>query len=312
MRAAQATTLPHPTHPSTTTLTHSHPPTPIRPHRQVLRMHSVGWQTHVVVRSLHSRTPTHNFHCDSIYTHTPVSQSHEHSSHRVDKLNDELNRAPHAHTLFGALSAVPALFARDCTSTFTPHMPLFRVPSTGINNTGVGRARISRRFNALTNAHISLHHSLHLLSLRYGGGTDLTPYRLDVDDVVSFHTTLKNACDKFDTGYYPEFKKWCDEYFLIKHRGEMTFTLTASYLCAPSWRRGSKSPALGILKVCPVCNAYRKRRKSPRCVRCRGSPALAPGVHVPLTPVGTDVCTEFNIPVPARTHCSAATPCAYC
>ncbi|XP_045195915.2 oxygen-dependent coproporphyrinogen-III oxidase-like [Mercenaria mercenaria] len=54
----------------------------------------------------------------------------------------------------------------------------------------------------------------------FGGGTDLTPYFLDEQDVVHFHKTLKTACDKHDKGYYPRFKKWCDEYFFIKHRGQ--------------------------------------------------------------------------------------------
>ncbi|XP_061388593.1 oxygen-dependent coproporphyrinogen-III oxidase [Musca vetustissima] len=54
----------------------------------------------------------------------------------------------------------------------------------------------------------------------FGGGTDLTPYYLDEDDAVSFHKTLKDACDQSDLGYYPKFKKWCDEYFRITHRGE--------------------------------------------------------------------------------------------
>lgn len=50
----------------------------------------------------------------------------------------------------------------------------------------------------------------------YGGGTDLTPYRLYEDDVEHFHQTLKDGCDLHDTSYYPKFKKWCDDYFLIK------------------------------------------------------------------------------------------------
>lgn len=54
----------------------------------------------------------------------------------------------------------------------------------------------------------------------YGGGTDLTPYRLFEDDVKHFHQTLKDGCDKHDPQFYPDFKKWCDEYFLIKHRNE--------------------------------------------------------------------------------------------
>ena len=54
----------------------------------------------------------------------------------------------------------------------------------------------------------------------FGGGTDLTPYYLDEDDAVHFHKTLKDACDSSDTKLYPKFKKWCDNYFHITHRGE--------------------------------------------------------------------------------------------
>lgn len=54
----------------------------------------------------------------------------------------------------------------------------------------------------------------------FGGGTDLTPYYLNEADVVHFHRTLKEACDKHDDSYYPKFKKWCDDYFFITHRGE--------------------------------------------------------------------------------------------
>ncbi|XP_025828819.1 oxygen-dependent coproporphyrinogen-III oxidase-like [Agrilus planipennis] len=54
----------------------------------------------------------------------------------------------------------------------------------------------------------------------FGGGTDLTPYYLDEDDVKHFHKTLKNACDSHDNTYYGKFKKWCDDYFHVTHRGE--------------------------------------------------------------------------------------------
>lgn len=54
----------------------------------------------------------------------------------------------------------------------------------------------------------------------FGGGSDLTPYYPYVEDAVHFHRTLKEACDRFDPAYYPRFKKWCDEYFFIKHRSE--------------------------------------------------------------------------------------------
>lgn len=54
----------------------------------------------------------------------------------------------------------------------------------------------------------------------FGGGTDLTPSYLFDEDVVHFHKTIKDSCDKHDKEYYPRFKKWCDKYFYIKHRGE--------------------------------------------------------------------------------------------
>ncbi|XP_050441486.1 oxygen-dependent coproporphyrinogen-III oxidase [Adelges cooleyi] len=54
----------------------------------------------------------------------------------------------------------------------------------------------------------------------FGGGTDLTPYYLNENDAVHFHSTLKNACDQHNKEYYPKFKRWCDDYFNIPHRGE--------------------------------------------------------------------------------------------
>ncbi|HSF24172.1 MAG TPA: oxygen-dependent coproporphyrinogen oxidase [Blastocatellia bacterium] len=54
----------------------------------------------------------------------------------------------------------------------------------------------------------------------FGGGSDLTPYYPYLEDAIHFHQTLKQACDRFDQTYYPRFKKWCDEYFFIKHRDE--------------------------------------------------------------------------------------------
>jgi coproporphyrinogen III oxidase len=54
----------------------------------------------------------------------------------------------------------------------------------------------------------------------FGGGTDLTPYFPFADDVSLFHARLKAACDRHDPDYYPRFKKWCDEYFYLKHREE--------------------------------------------------------------------------------------------
>lgn len=54
----------------------------------------------------------------------------------------------------------------------------------------------------------------------FGGGIDLTPIYVNEGDAKYFHQTLKTACDRFYPSFYPEFKKWADEYFFIKHRNE--------------------------------------------------------------------------------------------
>jgi len=54
----------------------------------------------------------------------------------------------------------------------------------------------------------------------FGGGMDLTPYYPQAEDAIHFHRTIKAACDAHDPDFYPRFKKWCDEYFYLKHRGE--------------------------------------------------------------------------------------------
>lgn len=54
----------------------------------------------------------------------------------------------------------------------------------------------------------------------FGGGADLTPVYPFEEDTKFFHEAFKSACDKHDPNYYPDFSKWCDEYFYIKHRKE--------------------------------------------------------------------------------------------
>ena len=54
----------------------------------------------------------------------------------------------------------------------------------------------------------------------FGGGTDLTPYYGFEEDAVQFHRTCRDALAPFGAEYYPHFKKWCDEYFFLKHRNE--------------------------------------------------------------------------------------------
>jgi coproporphyrinogen III oxidase len=54
----------------------------------------------------------------------------------------------------------------------------------------------------------------------FGGGMDLTPYYPFEEDAIHFHRTCRDALAPFGPEYYPRFKKWCDEYFYLKHRKE--------------------------------------------------------------------------------------------
>jgi coproporphyrinogen III oxidase len=54
----------------------------------------------------------------------------------------------------------------------------------------------------------------------FGGGMDLTPYYPFDEDAVHFHATCRDVLTPFGESYYPRFKRWCDEYFYLKHREE--------------------------------------------------------------------------------------------
>ena len=54
----------------------------------------------------------------------------------------------------------------------------------------------------------------------FGGGMDLTPCLDFEDESQFFHKELEHICNKYDGNYYPKYKKWCDEYFYLKHRKE--------------------------------------------------------------------------------------------
>ncbi len=76
----------------------------------------------------------------------------------------------------------------------------------------------------LQNPHVPAAHMnmRHLVTTRawFGGGADLTPILANEADVADFHAALKDACDRHHPGYYPRYRKWCDEYFYLPHRNE--------------------------------------------------------------------------------------------
>jgi coproporphyrinogen III oxidase len=54
----------------------------------------------------------------------------------------------------------------------------------------------------------------------FGGGMDLTPYYGFEEDARHFHRACREALEPFGPDLHPRFKRWCDEYFYLKHRGE--------------------------------------------------------------------------------------------
>lgn len=82
-----------------------------------------------------------------------------------------------------------------------PHNPF--VPTSHLN---------VRMFSALTPAGESI--------WWFGGGFDLTPYYGFDEDAKHWHQVAHDLCQPFGEQLYPEYKKWCDEYFHINHRNE--------------------------------------------------------------------------------------------
>ena len=54
----------------------------------------------------------------------------------------------------------------------------------------------------------------------FGGGFDLTPYYVHDEDVRAWHAAARDACSVLGPDAYPRYKRWCDEYFYLKHRDE--------------------------------------------------------------------------------------------
>ena len=54
----------------------------------------------------------------------------------------------------------------------------------------------------------------------FGGGMDLTPYYGFAEDARHFHATCREALAPYGADYHARYKRWCDEYFFLKHRGE--------------------------------------------------------------------------------------------
>jgi coproporphyrinogen III oxidase len=54
----------------------------------------------------------------------------------------------------------------------------------------------------------------------FGGGMDLTPYYGYAEDAVHFHRACRDALAPFGGDVHARYKRWCDEYFYLRHRQE--------------------------------------------------------------------------------------------
>jgi len=85
----------------------------------------------------------------------------------------------------------------------------------------------------------------------FGGGFDLTPFYPFDDDCVHWHSVARDLCAPFGEDVYPKYKKWCDEYFCLKHRDE---TRGVGGLFFDDMNEGGFDRCFGFLKA--VGNGY--------------------------------------------------------
>ena len=101
----------------------------------------------------------------------------------------------------GAAAGATHFFATGVSLVVHPRSPM--VPTVHLNV----------RYFELTDEHG------HLTDSWFGGGTDLTPFYPHRSDAHEFHRALQTMCDRHHASFHPQFKRWCDEYFVNTHRG---------------------------------------------------------------------------------------------
>ena len=80
---------------------------------------------------------------------------------------------------------------------------------------GGGRSRVLRNGGVFEQAGVNFSHVWW-----FGGGFDLTPFYGFEEDAIHWHRTARDLCLPFGEDVYPRYKKWCDDYFYLKHRNE--------------------------------------------------------------------------------------------
>lgn len=79
----------------------------------------------------------------------------------------------------------------------------------------------------------------------FGGGIDLSPHYVSEEDARFFHANLQSTCDSHDKTFYPDFKKWADDYFFIAHRNE---TRGVGGIFFDKLNKGSKEKVFEFIK----------------------------------------------------------------
>ena len=95
------------------------------------------------------------------------------------------------------------------------------LPGEGLDFRAAGLSLIFHpRSPRVPTVHANVRHIQRGTRSWFGGGTDLTPYYVVPEDAAAFHRTLRDCCARHDPGFYPRFKRWCDDYFFLPHRNE--------------------------------------------------------------------------------------------
>ena len=98
-----------------------------------------------------------------------------------------------------------------------------KIPGTNSNNTNYWSSGISAVFHPKNPKVPAMHFNTRFICTQkswFGGGIDITPCIDDNKEKKFFHGELKKICDIHNKRYYPKYKKWCDRYFYLPHRGE--------------------------------------------------------------------------------------------
>ncbi len=141
----------------------------------------------------------------------------------------------------------------------------------------------------------------------FGGGIDLTPIYVDENEAKFFHSNLKETCDSFDTGFYPEFKTWADNYFYISHRKE-TRGIGGIFFDRLNETNRTHSKELLLEFVCAVGNTFaptyleilsRKGKKIPFTAENKSWQYLRRGRYVEFNLV-YDKGTKFGLDTEGR------------